>query len=76
MKNFVRIQACESAALDMLQGCQVVDASGKALGNADYFLIGQQDRKLKYIDLGRVVISWRSVYFDAARTRLVYYTHS
>jgi len=73
--RFERIQAVERAATECLQGCPVVDASGKKLGSVDSLLIDRKKRELRYILLGKVAIPWRAMYFDCALKRLVYYTH-
>lgn len=47
--RFCRIFACDSIATELLQGCPVVTADGRRIGNVDALLIDRKTRQLRYV---------------------------
>lgn len=79
--RFARVSVHDSAAAEMLQGCPVVTATGEAIGKVQQLMIDLQTQQLRYVLLagkGRrgaeIAIPWKTLYFDSAMARLVFYT--
>jgi hypothetical protein len=79
--RFSRVSACDSSAAEMLHGCPVVTAGGELIGTVEHLMIDARTHQLRYVlVIGRarfsaeVAIPWKTLYFDSAMARLVFYT--
>lgn len=78
--RFGRLSPQESSTADLLQGCPVVTAAGDLIGTVDHLMVDLLTHHLRYVMLERrknsalIVIPWQALYFDAAQSRLVFYT--
>jgi len=78
--RFARLYANESSTADLLHGCPVVTAVGEQIGTVDHLMVDVITHQLRYVVLTRkkygavVAIPWHALYFDAAGSRLVFYT--
>lgn len=79
-RRFNRIRAWESGSPDLMRGCPVVTVDGEKIGAVEYLLIDKQTQQLRYVMLAAgdagttIAIPWQTLYFDAARAELVFYT--
>ncbi|HJW56754.1 MAG TPA: PRC-barrel domain-containing protein [Burkholderiaceae bacterium] len=84
--RFRRIFARDSVATELLQGCPVVTADGRKIGDVEALLIDRRTHQLRYVLLSRqesfigksadIAIPWHTLYFDSAMARLVFYTYT
>jgi hypothetical protein len=78
--RFARLSGQDSSTVDLLHGCAVVTANGEKIGTVDYLMVDVLTQQLRYVVLSRkkssalVTIPWHTLYFDAALSRLVFYT--
>jgi hypothetical protein len=79
--RFSRISVRDSAAAKMLQGCPVVTGDGEPIGKVEHLMIDVQTHQLRYVILSsgtkrkaEIAIPWKTLYFDSAMARLVFYT--
>ncbi|WP_151636673.1 PRC-barrel domain-containing protein [Noviherbaspirillum aerium] len=78
--RFVPLAAHESSTADLLHGCPVVTANGERIGIVDRLMIDVVTHQLRYVVLARkrnsavVALPWHALYFDAAQSKLVFYT--
>jgi hypothetical protein len=79
--RFARVSVHDSAAAEMLQGCPVVTANGEKIGKVEQLIIDLRTHQLRYVVLARktrrgaeIAIPWKTLYFDSAMARLVFYT--
>lgn len=78
--RFVRMSERDSSTARLLQGCPVVTPEGARIGHVDHLMVDALTHQLRFVMLRRrrnsavVAIPWHSLYFDAAQSRLVFYT--
>lgn len=78
--RFVPLGAHESSTAELLHGCPVVTANGDRIGIVDRLMIDVVTHQLRYVVLARkrnsavVALPWQALYFDAAQSKLVFYT--
>jgi hypothetical protein len=79
--RFRRVSVRDSASAEMLEGCPVVTASGQLIGEVRQLIIDARTLQLRYVLVaGRrkrcaeIAIPWKTLYFDSAMARLVFYT--
>jgi sporulation protein YlmC with PRC-barrel domain len=78
--RFTRIWNRENGeAAGLLIGCMVVTAEGERIGRVDHLMVDVVTHQLRYVMVKRrnsalVAIPWQALYFDAANSRLVFYT--
>jgi hypothetical protein len=79
--RFRRVAVCDSASAEMLQGCPVVTAAGQLIGEVRELMIDAQTLQLCYVLIAgkrkrcaEIAIPWKTLYFDSAMARLVFYT--
>ena len=79
--RYARISVRDSNAARMLQGCPVVSANGETIGKVEQLIIDVRTHQLRYVMLscpGRrsaeIALPWKTLYFDSAMARLVFYT--
>ncbi|MDB5727522.1 MAG: PRC-barrel domain containing protein [Noviherbaspirillum sp.] len=65
----------------MLQGCPVVTAAGELIGEVRQLIIDARTLQLRYVLVAgkrkrcaEIAIPWKTLYFDSAMARLVFYT--
>lgn len=72
--------AHESSTAGLLHGCPVVTAIGDRIGTVDHLMVDVTTHQLRYVVLARrrnsasIAIPWHALYFDAALSRLVFYS--
>ncbi|WP_158597917.1 PRC-barrel domain-containing protein [Noviherbaspirillum saxi] len=80
--RFKRLSAADSSTADLLSGCAVVSADGEEIGHVDHLVVEAASHQLRYVVLARkeqgavIALPWNALYFDAAHSRLVFYTLS
>ena len=68
------------SAADHLDGCEIVSGTGDVLGTVHALLLESGTRRLRHIIMHPssggcpVYLPWQSLYYDAALTRVVFYT--
>jgi sporulation protein YlmC with PRC-barrel domain len=78
--RFARIWSRENGeAVGLLLGCQVVTSEGERIGRVDHLMVDVVTHQLRYVMIKRrnsalVAIPWQALYYDAANSRLVFYT--
>jgi hypothetical protein len=79
--RYTRISVRDSSAAAMLQGCPVVTANGEKIGNVEQLIIDVRTHQLRYVmlsngehDSAEIALPWKTLYFDSAMARLVFYT--
>ncbi|WP_158590450.1 PRC-barrel domain-containing protein [Noviherbaspirillum cavernae] len=82
--RLARVSSGESCATDMLRECPVVTAEGEPIGRVEHLIVDVRTRQVRYVmvacrkgrRVSRVAIPWKTLYFDSALARLVFYTWS
>lgn len=78
--RFVRLSARDSSTAALLHRCPVVSARGEKIGIVDHLIADALTHQPRYVVLAHkrrsaaVALPWHSLYFDATRVRLVFYT--
>jgi hypothetical protein len=79
--RFRRVSVGDSASAEMLPGCPVVTAAGELIGEVRQLIIDARTLQLRYVLVAgkrkrcaEIAIPWKTLYFDSAMARLVFYT--
>lgn len=79
--RYARVSVRDSNAAKMLQGCPVVTANGETIGRVEQLIIDVRTHQLRYVMLScaehhgaEIALPWKTLYFDSAMARLVFYT--
>jgi hypothetical protein len=80
--RLIRISSGESDVSDMLYQRPVVNASGELIGKVQQLILDIRTRQLRFVavscrkgrHVSEIAIPWKTLYFDSAKARLVFYT--